>query len=557
MEQLQTNMPDMYDAALYLRLSRDDIEDGGAKTESDSIANQRELLRSFVKSQPDIQIFDIYVDDGYSGGNFDRPEFKRMTKDIESGKVNCVIVKDLSRFGREYIEAGRWIEKIYPALNVRFISVTDQFDSNTADFSEKSFVVPVKNFLNESYCRDISGKVRSHQKIKREKGEFIGAFAPYGYRKDSENKNRLVVDAEAADVVRKIFAWKMEGFSLGAIAEKLNERQVLSPKAYKKANGENYNSGFVGTDTPKWSAVQIKRILVNEVYIGNLVQGKQERISYKVKKRLNKPEAEWARVKDTHPAIIKQSEFEVVQKLLQYDGRASKTAEHASFFSGFVFCGDCGTPMISRVNRYKEREKAFYICQTKNKGGACTRHSVSEEVLKKIVLKEIQIYTALFADYERIMDELHKMRIDYEQVVHYDMQIAKLQSEYSRYYGLRASLYDDLKEGLLSKEEFDEFRESYGKKCEELNRRIEKQKELVKQMFENGVSAAVQLEDWKKSLEIKELDRILLALTVDKIYVYENKRLEIHLRYEDTIEKLKIIKQFYEVQQTECGKEVG
>ena len=557
MEQLQTNMPDMYDAALYLRLSRDDIEDGSAKTESDSIANQRELLRSFVKSQPDIQIFDIYVDDGYSGGNFDRPEFKRMTKDIESGKVNCVIVKDLSRFGREYIEAGRWIEKIYPALNVRFISVTDQFDSNTADFSEKSFVVPVKNFLNESYCRDISGKVRSHQKIKREKGEFIGAFAPYGYRKDSENKNRLVVDTEAADVVRKIFAWKMEGFSLGAIAEKLNERQVLSPKAYKKANGENYNSGFRGTDTPKWSAVQIKRILTNEVYIGNLVQGKQERISYKVKKRLNKPETEWARVKDTHPAIIKQSEFEVVQKLLQYDGRASKTAEHANFFSGFVFCGDCGTPMIRRVNRYKDREKAFYICQTKNKGGACTRHSVSEEVLKKIVLKEIQVYTALLVDYERIMDELRKMKIDYEQVVHYDMQIAKLQSEYSRYYGLRASLYDDLKEGLLSKEEFDEFRESYGKKCEELNGRIEKQKELVKQMFENGVSAAVQLEDWKKSLEIKELDRILLALTVDKIYIYENKRLEIHLRYEDMIEKLKIIKQFYEIQQTECGKEVG
>ena len=557
MEQLQTNMPDMYDAALYLRLSRDDIEDGGAKIESDSIANQRELLRSFVKSQPDIQIFDIYVDDGYSGGNFDRPEFKRMTKDIESGKVNCVIVKDLSRFGREYIEAGRWIEKIYPALNVRFISVTDQFDSNTADFSEKSFVVPVKNFLNESYCRDISGKVRSHQKIKREKGEFIGAFAPYGYCKDSENKNCLVVDAEAADVVRKIFAWKMEGFSLGAIAEKLNEWHVLSPKAYKKTNGENYNSGFVGTDTPKWSAVQIKRILTNEVYIGNLVQGKQERISYKVKKRLNKPETEWTRVKGTHPAIIKQSEFEVVQKLLQYDGRESKTAEHASFFSGFVFCGDCGTPVIRRVNRYKDRKKAFYICQTKNKGGACTRHSVSEEVLKKIVLKEIQTYTALFVDYERIMDELSKMKIDYEQVVHYDMQIAKLQSEYSRYYGLRASLYDDLKEGLLSKEEFDEFRESYGKKCEELNRRIEKQKELVKQMFENGVSAAVQLEDWKKSLEIKELDRILLALTVDKIYVYENKRLEIHLRYEDMIEKLKIIKQFYEIQQTECGKEVG
>ena len=295
MEQMQMNMPDIYDAALYLRLSKDDMEEGDAKSESNSIANQRELLRSFVKSQPDIQIFDIYVDDGYSGGNFDRPEFKRMTTDIEAGKVNCVIVKDLSRFGREYIEAGRWIEKTYPALNVRFISVTDQFDSKTADFSEKSFVVPIKNFVNESYCRDISGKVRSHQKIKREKGEFIGAFAPYGYCKDPENKNCLVIDSYAADIVRKIFSWKIDGFSLGAIAEKLNVRHVQSPKEYKKANGENYNSGFHSSDTPKWSAVQIKRILTNEVYIGNMVQGKQERISYKVKQRLDKPESEWVK----------------------------------------------------------------------------------------------------------------------------------------------------------------------------------------------------------------------------------------------------------------------
>ena len=242
-------------------------------------------------------------------------------------KVNCVIVKDLSRFGREYIEAGRWIEKTYPALNVRFISVTDQFDSKTADFSEKSFVVPIKNFVNESYCRDISGKVRSHQKIKREKGEFIGAFAPYGYCKDPENKNCLVIDSYAADIVRKIFSWKIDGFSLGAIAEKLNVRHVQSPKEYKKANGENYNSGFHSSDTPKWSAVQIKRILTNEVYIGNMVQGKQERISYKVKQRLDKPESEWVKVENTHPAIIRQNDFDVVQKLLQYDGRASKISD--------------------------------------------------------------------------------------------------------------------------------------------------------------------------------------------------------------------------------------
>ena len=556
MEQMQMNMPDMYDAALYLRLSKDDMEEGGAKSESNSIANQRELLRSFVKSQPDIRIFDIYVDDGYSGGNFDRPEFKRMTTDIEAGKVNCVIVKDLSRFGREYIEAGRWIEKTYPALNVRFISVTDQFDSKTADFSEKSFVVPIKNFVNESYCRDISGKVRSHQKIKREKGEFIGAFAPYGYCKDPENKNCLVIDSYAADIVRKIFSWKIDGFSLGAIAEKLNVRHVQSPKEYKKANGENYNSGFHSSDTPKWSAVQIKRILTNEVYIGNMVQGKQERISYKVKQRLDKPESEWVKVENTHSAIIRQNDFDVVQKLLQYDGRASKTSDSANLFSGFVFCGDCHTPMIRRVNQYKGKKKAFYICQTKNKGGDCTRHSIPEEVLKRIVLKEIQAYTALFVDYQMIMEELCEMQVSYDQVIGYDTQISKLQEEYNRYYSLKASLSDDLKEGLISKEEFDDFRENYGRKCEELEQMIENQKKLVKQMFEDGVSATVQLEDWKKSLEIKELDRTLLALTVDKIYIYENKQIKIHIRYQDMIEKMKVIRRFYAEHRTECRKEV-
>lgn len=557
MKQIQTNTPDIYDAALYLRLSRDDMEDGGTKMESNSIANQRELLRSFVKSQPDIQIFDIYVDDGYSGGNFDRPEFKRMTTDIEAGKVNCVIVKDLSRFGREYIEAGRWIERTYPALNVRFISVTDRFDSKTADFSEKSFVVPIKNFVNESYCRDISGKVRSHQKIKRERGEFIGAFAPYGYRKDPKNKNCLVVDDYAADIVRKVFSWKIEGFSLGAIAEKLNMRHIQSPKEYKQSNGENYNAGFQGPDTPKWSAVQIKRILTNEVYIGNMVQGKQERISYKVKQRLEKPESEWVRVENTHPAIISFSDYEVVQRLLQYDGRASKTSDSSSFFAGFVFCGDCGVPMIRRVNRYKGKEKAFYICQTKNKGGDCTRHSVPEDVLRRIVLKEIQTFTALFADYEMVMEELQKMEISYEQVVNFDMQIAKLQEEHSRFYSLKASLHDDLRTGLITKEEFDDFRESYGKRCEELEQMIEEQKKMVKQMFEGSVRATVRLEEWKRSLELNELDRTLMALTVDRIEIYENKQIKIRLRYQDVFEKMNVIKRFYSEYQAEVQKVVG
>ena len=395
MKQNQCEKTITYDAALYLRLSKDDEDiDGNAKIESNCIGSQRELLRNYVKEQSDIQIFDIYVDDGYSGSNFDRPEFKRMTKDIEEGKVNCVIVKDLSRFGREYIEAGRFIQKIYPALNVRFIAITDSYDSKTADMTDSSLVIPIKNFVNDSYCRDISGKVRSHQQIKRENGDFIGAFAPYGYCKDPEDKNHLVIDAYAADIVRKIFAWKIEGLSLGAIAKKLNTLCILCPKEYKQSQGVNYASGFQCQDAPKWSAVQVKRILTNEVYIGNMVQGKQERVSYKVKKRLEKPKEEWSRVEHTHVGIIKESDYSAVQRLLQYDGRASKTSEGANFFAGFLFCGDCEAPMIRRVNKYKGNEKAFYICQTKNKGGDCSRHNIPEETLKSIVLKEIQAYTS-------------------------------------------------------------------------------------------------------------------------------------------------------------------
>lgn len=524
-----------YHAALYLRLSKDDADiDGRAKTESNSIASQRELLQSFVSSQPDIRVFDVYVDDGYSGSNFDRPEFKRMTSDIEEGRVNCVIVKDLSRFGREYIEAGRLIQKIYPAFQVRFIAVTDHFDSKTADVSEKFLVVPIKNFINDSYCRDISVKVRSHQQMKREKGEFMGAFAPYGYQKEERNRHCLVVDPYASEVVRKIYAWKIAGLSLGAIAGKLNARHVLSPKAYRKQLDKNCHWEVCSTESSQWSAVQIKRILTNEVYLGNMVQGKQERISYKVKKRRDKPVQEWVRVEHTHPAVISRSDYEIVQKLLQYDGRASKTSEGASLFSGFLFCGDCNTPMIRRVNQYKGKEKVFYICRTKNKGGNCTRHSISEEILQRIVLKEIQIYFSLFADC-RVLEEVKGIKTG-----HFRMdggrQIRSLKEEYHKYCSLKISLYDDWKDGVINQEEFQEFSNIYEKKCGELERKIREEKRVAEEVSAERLSAAAWLEEWKTSFKPQALDRTLLALTVNRIYIFENKQIEVILRCKDEME---------------------
>lgn len=252
-----------YSAALYIRLSRED----GDREEGDSIGNQKALLRSFVTDMPDIVVYSEYVDNGYSGVDFDRPQFKQMMEDIQAGYVNCVIVKDLSRLGRDYIEAGRLIQKIFPTFCVRFIAITDNFDSLTASYSELSFVLPVKNFINDSYSRDISIKVRSHQKIKREKGAFIGAFSMYGYKKSEQDKNQLVPDPYAAIIVRWIFQWKIEGYSNSAIAKKLNQYGVLSPMEYKRLRGEQYLTGFANGLWAQWSAVAVKRILVKECVI--------------------------------------------------------------------------------------------------------------------------------------------------------------------------------------------------------------------------------------------------------------------------------------------------
>ena len=543
----------IYDTALYLRLSRDDTDiDGRTKTESNSISSQRDLLRAYVKSHEDLQIFDIYIDDGYSGADFKRPEFERMMEDIRAGKVNCVIVKDLSRFGRDYIEAGRFIQKTFPAFHVRFIAVTDNYDSLSADTTDSTLVLPIKNFVNDSYCRDISVKVKAHQKVKRLEGKCISAFTVYGYLKSPNDKNQLIIDEYAADVVRKIFSWKIAGMSLRAIAKRLNDLGILSPMEYKKSLGIKFSTGFESAGTAKWAAASVKRILINRVYIGYMEQGKQEKISYKVNKRIVKPEHEWIQVKNTHEAIISETDFTVVQELLKFDGRTSADTNTANLFSGILMCADCKTPMIKRVNTYKGKKKIFYICQTKNKSLGCTRHSIEEDVLKKILLGEIKTWIDLMASYAEIMDVMDEMNISYEQVVEYDSQIGILRNEYNKYYGLKSGLLSDLKEGLIDKEEFDEFHSLYTKKCEELEQAISNQKVLIKQMFQNGVAAKVQLDKYRETKDLGELTRELLVTMVSKVYVHEGKELDIVFRFSDEMEKLKSIHQMVQNDALKC-----
>lgn len=546
----------MYHAAIYLRLSRDDEDiDGSAKRESDSISSQRELARSFVREQPDMELFDIYIDDGYSGANFDRPDFKRMMADIENGNVNCVVVKDLSRFGRDYIEAGRFIQKTFPAFSVRFIAITDHYDSLTADQSTTSLVIPVKNFVNDSYCQDISEKVKSHQRVKREKGKFIGAFAVYGYQKDHEDKNKLVIDEYAAKIVKNIFTWKLDGMSNLAIANRLNENGIFSPLEYKKSYGEHYSTGFQAGIVSKWSAVAVKRILTNEIYTGMMVQGKREKVNYKVDKILEKPESEWFKVEGTHEAIISKEDYQNVQRLLKVDTRAGKGKEKAHMFSGLLFCGDCKEPMVRRINRYKGTEKIYYICSTRNRSEGCSRHSISEADLKKVVFRIIQSQIELLIDVNRQMQYLQTKEMNFEDVVGFDKEITRLRNEQEKYLELRAGLYEDLKTGIITQTDFKNFSAIYEKQYVETEKALTRQEDMLKKLFYNGVQSGVKLERLKETMQITTLDRDTLLAFVDRIEVYEEKKVSVQFCCQEEMEKMLVLSEFLS-SQSEVVREV-
>lgn len=534
----------IYDTALYLRLSRDDTDiDGIHKTESNSISSQRELLRAYVHAHEELRIFDIYIDDGYSGADFDRPEFQRMMEDIRSGYVNCVIVKDLSRFGRDYIEAGRLIQKTFPAFCVRFIAVTDHYDSLSADEAEQGLVLPIKNFVNDSYCRDISSKVRAQQHSKRLEGKCIAAFAVYGYRKAPDDKNRLVIDDLAAGIVRNIFAWKMAGMSLGAIADGLNAQGILSPLEYKRALGMKYTTGFERAEMASWSATAVRRILTDRVYIGYMEQGKREKLSYKLQKRVIKPETEWIRVKNTHEAIISENDFFLVQELLRVDGRRSRDSVTTSLFSGILLCADCKRPMIKRVNTYRGRKKVFYICQTKNKSLGCSRHSISEEVLQRIVCKEIQAWTAFDAGNmtatgrgEAAAAAGKQADTRWEQIGRYEELCGRLRAEYQKYEGLQGALSADWRAGLLEWEEFDELHIFYTKKCAALSLTIQKQEKLIQKLRQDHMTAKVSEHEYQESRcqagkAPDMLSRELLVRLIRKIYVHEGRELDLFFRF--------------------------
>ncbi|MEF9840410.1 MAG: recombinase family protein [Lachnospiraceae bacterium] len=525
-----------YSAGLYVRLSKDD----GDKKESDSIKNQKELIRNFKKTHPEIIIVEEYSDDGYSGVNFERPDFQRMIEDIKKKKINCIIVKDLSRFGRNYIETGRYLEQILPFLGVRFIAINDNYDSANATQPNDQIILPFKNLINDAYCRDISIKVRSNLNAKRKKGDFVGAFTPYGYMKSKENKNKLVIDSSAATIVQRIFQMKIAGMSNGGIAESLNKESVLTPYEHKKQSqqGKNYKVNFfVGTNAT-WSVQTIIRILENEIYLGNMVQGKSRRPNYKVREQVPVEKSEWIRVENTHEPIISHTDFQLVQRLLLIDTRVSPDKDKVYLFSGILVCAKCGEVLIRRMVSSKKEKYTYYGCYTRDRKMKCKGVSIRESVLEEVVLTALQKHIELLVEMDSLLQYVDEIPLHQKEVRLIDEQIEVLEQEVIRYKRLKVSLHEDYHKGLVEQDEYIDLKNIYTTNEKKSGQSIA-QLTIKKQNILDGKSQRQEcVELFRQYRNIKKLDRRTLVMLIHNISISSSKKMEICFAFQDEFEEM-------------------
>ena len=516
-----------YQAAAYVRLSKEDlISASGLRSESNSISNQKQLILDFVKDKADIKVVSIREDDGYTGTDYDRPDFQRMMDDIRAGVVNCVIVKDLSRFGREYINAGKYIDRLFPYYGVRLISINDGIDTITRSSSD-DFNIMLKNLMNDNYCRDISIKIRSQLHVKRKNGEFLGAFAPYGYEKDESDKNKLVIDPYAAEIVREIFRWKLEGVNQDSIARRLNDQGILSPMEYKKSKGLSFRSSFKTNDQAKWSAVAIRRILTNPVYVGTLVQGVRSRPNYKIKKVVVNAEEDWVICENAHEAIIHPRFFLLVQRLLELDTRTSPNEEHVFPLAGLMYCGDCGGPIIRKTQIASGKYLYYYICGNHKNTGKCSNHRISRSQIEEAVLKLLQEHIRMLTELESVLKTIRETPLRRYSVRKVQEHMLNLETEIERFRRLKISAYEDLKEGVLSKEDYFDITEQYERRIANANLAHEQAQREMDLYIQNGSAPQKWIQEFIEYQNIKTLTRSMAVECIDRIVIYEDKRIEV------------------------------
>ena len=546
----------IYHAAMYLRLSQEDGDVSNAtKAESNSISNQRTLITQFLENKDDIELVSTRIDDGYTGSNFDRPQFQLMIEDIKKGIIDCVIVKDLSRFGREYIDAGNYIERIFPMLGVRFISVTDGIDSINQNNTD--MIVSFKNLLNDAYCRDISIKIRANLQALMKQGKYIGAFPVYGYMKDPDDVHRLVIDPEAAATVRDIYKYKISGMNNTEIARALDNRRILTPLAYKESKGENLKSPFKKNKELTWDHTTIKGILSNPIYTGMLAQGRYTTPNHKVKKCFKKPETEWIIVHGTHDAIIDTREFDLVQKIMSLDTRTSPNERKVYPLCGLVVCGDCGASMVKKdVPGSNGKVYSYYICNKNKQTRQCSSHRIPKDKLEDIILKVVQIHIANILDIKRIMEFINKVPFQELDIQELEKKKAYQTKNMEKYRQLRNSLYEDLKEGLISQADYNELFEGYKHKISELLMVIGEYDREIQDILHDRDEKYKWIDHFAEYQNIQSLTRIAAVELIDQVSVFEKNRIEVTFNFDDCYTQIldQITQLGYEVDTDEEGR---
>ena len=513
----------------YVRLSRED----GDKEESNSVTGQKDLIRDYMTRHPELRECGMKVDDGYTGSNFDRPAFREMMAEVKAGKINCIVVKDLSRFGRDHLGVGEYLEQLFPFLGVRFIAINDNYDSLHSNAESDELVIPFKNLINEAYCRDTSVKTRSQLEIKRQRGDFIGSFAVFGYRKDPADHHRLLVDEYAAGVVRDIFKWKLEGISTGDIADRLTAAGVPTPMDYKRSQGMRYSTSFRLKEESVWDAVMVLRILKNPIYIGVLEQGRVTTPSYRVKRLVVKPREEWAVVENCHEPIIDRYDFESVQKVLALDTRTSVSGKAVELFSGMVYCGECGGAMIRKTVPSRKKRYVYYVCAAHKNEKSCYSHSMRVETLDEIVLDALKRYIQDVIDLSDLLELTDTAQLQQAGMRKLQGRLEKKREEIDRNQSLLRSLYESLADGVIDRDEYQDLKKTYSRRRAEAEEQAEAIQEEMNREMGNFSEGRGWMGQFRKHQNIDALDRTIVVSLIERILIFRDRRVEIVYRWHD------------------------
>ena len=518
---LEISNPMDYHVALYIRLSKEDENEGP----SQSVQNQESLLREFVQ-QHRLNVYNTYIDDGWSGTSFDRPGFQRMIGDIETKKVNMVITKDLSRLGRDYIMTGHYMERYFPEHRVRYISLLDGIDTGVD--STANDITPFRAIMNDMYAKDISKKIKSVKRDKQRKGQFIGGKPMYGYKMHPTEKNKIVIDEEAAPVVRRIFALALSGMSCRQIASSLNSDNVLSPAAYAKLPVSK-----PGPYTGLWSSERISEMLQNETYIGNMVQARMVKISYKSKKCLRQSPENWVVVEGTHEPIIDPETFQKVQ-LLVSSRKHTRSRTYDFLLKGLIFCHECGYPMavLNRKNAAGE-DRLFFVCRTYQrftKAGVCTCHSIKEETVNEAVLAKVREVCQAYLNPDRLRPIAKEAVENASKAASCEAEMQALQSKITALTTNLDQMYMDRLNGLLSEEDFQRIYQKVKMDRTVLEDRLKSLQEQAKQPVNTEEKATALV---KQFLDSGLSSRELLVSLIERVELTEEKDIIIKFRFRE------------------------